>query len=260
MSFDRNTVVWASAGTGKTRKLVEVYLELLERGVDPGRIVAVTFTERAAAEMRDRIRAALATTQGRWTSAISKLAAAPISTIHGFCGILLRQHGMELGIDPSFSILDEQQSLDLAREAARETIRQEIRSGSEDGENLFRDFGLDGLVENPLEHAKEYGHTGASKPINRLLRIPNDHELSPGEKVWVVRIRGQQRNDLCLDLVGVLKFIDQQRLKLILIVPPNTVVVPQQIPGAKQQIVEIDRVQSVFLRSESVNVEAGEIS
>ena len=100
MSFDRNTVVWASAGTGKTRKLVEVYLELLERGVDPGRIVAVTFTERAAAEMRDRIRAALATTQGRWTSAISKLAAAPISTIHGFCGILLRQHGMELGIDP----------------------------------------------------------------------------------------------------------------------------------------------------------------
>ena len=146
MSFDRNTVVWASAGTGKTRKLVEVYLELLERGVDPGRIVAVTFTERAAAEMRDRIRAALAATQGRWTSAISKLAAAPISTIHGFCGILLRQHGMELGIDPSFSILDEQQSLDLAREAARETIRHEIRSASEDAENLFRDFGLDGLV------------------------------------------------------------------------------------------------------------------
>src|SRR5437899_6903412 len=147
MSFDRNTVVWASAGTGKTRKLVEVYLELLERGVDPGRIVAVTFTERAAAEMRDRIRAALATTQGRWTSAISKLAAAPISTIHGFCGILLREHGIELGIDPSFSILDEQRSLDLAREAARETIRQEIRSGNEEVENVFRDFGLNGLVE-----------------------------------------------------------------------------------------------------------------
>jgi len=147
MTFDRNTVVWASAGTGKTRKLVDVYLELLERGVDPGRIVAVTFTERAAAEMRDRIRAALAATEGRWTSVVSRLAAAPISTIHGFCAILLRQHGMEAGIDPSFTILDEQQSLDLAREAARETIRQEIRSGSEDAENLFRDFGLDGLVE-----------------------------------------------------------------------------------------------------------------
>ncbi len=147
MPFQTNTVVWASAGTGKTRKLVDVYLEVLERGVDPTRIVAVTFTERAAAEMRDRIRAALAARQGRWTSVVSMLAAAPISTIHGFCGVLLRQHGMELGIDPSFSILDEQQSLDLAREAARETIRHEIRSGSEDAENLFRDFGFDGLVE-----------------------------------------------------------------------------------------------------------------
>src|SRR5438128_2668395 len=142
-----NTVVWASAGTGKTRKLVEVYLELLERGIDPLRIVAVTFTERAAAEMRDRIRAALQNRQGQWTRTISLLPAAPISTIHGFCGILLREHGLELGIDPSFSILDEQRSLDLAREAARETIRQEIRSGNEQIERLFGDFGLDHLVE-----------------------------------------------------------------------------------------------------------------
>src|SRR5437667_4145442 len=147
MSFDRKPVVWASAGTGKTRKLVDVYLELLERGMDPGRIVAVTFTERAAAEMRDRIRTALANRQGRWTAAISSLAAAPISTIQCFCGILLRQHGIVLGIDLSFSVLDEQQSLDLAREAARETIRQEILSGNEDAENLFRDFGLNELVD-----------------------------------------------------------------------------------------------------------------
>ncbi len=147
MPLETNTVVWASAGTGKTRKLVEVYLELLDRGIDPLRIVAVTFTERAAAEMRDRIRTALEARQGQWSKTISILAAAPISTIHGFCGILLREHGIELGIDPSFSILDEQRSLDLSREAARETIRQEIRNGSEDVEDLFRDFGLNGFVE-----------------------------------------------------------------------------------------------------------------
>src|SRR6266850_64849 len=72
MSFDKNTVVWASAGTGKTRKLVDVYLELLERGDDPLRIVALTFTEKAAAEMRDRIRAALYAAPGQWmkTSAL----------------------------------------------------------------------------------------------------------------------------------------------------------------------------------------------
>jgi ATP-dependent helicase/nuclease subunit A len=146
-AFNTNTVIWASAGTGKTRKLVEVYLELLEEGVDPLRIVAVTFTEKAAAEMRDRIRAALSARPGQWMKTMSLLAAAPISTIHGFCGILIREHSFELGIDPSFTILDEQHSLDLARETARETIRQEIRSGNEDVEQLFGDFGLADLVD-----------------------------------------------------------------------------------------------------------------
>ncbi len=141
-----NTVVWASAGTGKTRKLVEVYLELLEQGADPLRIVAVTFTEKAAAEMRDRIRSALYGKPGQWKT-ISLLPMAPISTIHGFCGMLLREHGIELGIDPSFVILDEQRSLDFAREAARETIRTGIRAGNEETERLFGDFGLEGLVE-----------------------------------------------------------------------------------------------------------------
>ncbi|MBI4472479.1 MAG: UvrD-helicase domain-containing protein [Acidobacteria bacterium] len=155
MSLEKNTVVWASAGTGKTRKLVEVYLELLDRGVDPLRIVAVTFTEKAAAEMRDRIRHAVyerlekqpADTKSAWMRTLAVLPAAPISTIHGFCGILLRDHGMHMGIDPSFSILDEQRSLDLAREAARETIRHEIRTGNADAEALFGDFGLEKLVE-----------------------------------------------------------------------------------------------------------------
>jgi ATP-dependent helicase/nuclease subunit A len=147
MPFDRNTVVLASAGTGKTRKLVQVYIELLERGVDPLRIVAVTFTEKAAAEMRERIRAALYAKPGQWMRTIGLLPVAPIATIHGFCGILLRERGFQAGIDPAFSILDEQRSLDLSRESARETIRQEIRSGSEDVEQLFGDFGLDGLVD-----------------------------------------------------------------------------------------------------------------
>src|SRR5215471_4224204 len=147
MPFDKNTLVLASAGTGKTRKLVDVYLELLERGIDPLRIVAVTFTEKAAAEMRDRIRSALLDRPGHWMKTIALLPAAPISTIHGFCGTLLREHGFENGIDPSFTVLDEQRSLDLSRDAARETIRQEIRSGNEEVEQLFGDFGLDALVE-----------------------------------------------------------------------------------------------------------------
>jgi ATP-dependent helicase/nuclease subunit A len=148
MGLEKNTVVLASAGTGKTRKLVEVYLELLERGVDPLRIVAVTFTEKAAAEMRDRIRTAVYTKHGpEWIKILSILPAAPIATIHGFCGILLREHGFHLGIDPSFTILDEQRSVDLARESAREAIRREIHSGNSGVEELFGDFGLERLLE-----------------------------------------------------------------------------------------------------------------
>jgi len=148
MALEKNTVVLASAGTGKTRKLVEVYLELLERGVDPLRIVAVTFTEKAAAEMRDRIRTAVYAKHGpEWIRILSILPAAPISTIHGFCGIVLREHGFHLGIDPSFMILDEQHSVDLARESAREAIRREIHGGNAGVEELFADFGLERLVE-----------------------------------------------------------------------------------------------------------------
>jgi ATP-dependent helicase/nuclease subunit A len=148
MVLEKNTVVLASAGTGKTRKLVEVYLELLERGVDPLRIVAVTFTEKAAAEMRDRIRTAVYAKHGpEWIRILSVLPAAPISTIHGFCGIVLREHGFHLGIDPSFMILDEQHSVDLARESAREAIRREIHDGNAGVEELFGDFGLERLVE-----------------------------------------------------------------------------------------------------------------
>ena len=155
MRFQQNTVVLAGAGTGKTRKLVETYVGLLEDGADPLRIPTVTFTEKAAGEMRERVRAAIHDRMknapdamlGRWMRILNALPAAPISTIHGFCSSLLRQHGLCAGIDPSFAILDEQESLDLARDAAIETIRDAMHAGDAGTERLFADFGLDGLVD-----------------------------------------------------------------------------------------------------------------
>ncbi len=155
MPLSHNTVVWASAGTGKTRKLVETWVSLVDSGTDPLRIVAMTFTEKAAADMRVRIREAIfdrmndlaPLESARWTRVLSLLPAAPISTIHGFCGLLLRENGLHVGIDPSFSILDELRSLELARESATDTLRNEIRGGNEKVARLFGALGLNGLVE-----------------------------------------------------------------------------------------------------------------
>ena len=155
MPLAANTVVRASAGTGKTYKLVSTWVDLVESGGDPLRIVAVTFTEKAAADMRSRIRDAIvermktlaSSEHGKWTRVLTLLPAAPINTIHGFCGKLLRENGLHANIDPSFSILDEQRSFDLAREAAVDTIRNEIRDGNTSVADLFGDFGLDGLVD-----------------------------------------------------------------------------------------------------------------
>ena len=185
-STRKNTVVWASAGTGKTHKLVEVYLELLQEGIDPLRIVAVTFTERAAAEMRQRIRSAiysrLAETpeseRGRWMRVLAVLPAAPISTLHGFGGLILRERGMALGIDPEFSILNEQQSLDLAREAVVETLRSEIRGGNEGIAKLFGDFGLERLVETVVDAG--YWLNSLGKDAAWLEQRIHDQELAAG--------------------------------------------------------------------------------
>ena len=155
IKFTRNTVVLASAGTGKTRALVEVFLSLIEEGHDPVRIVAVTFTEKAAAEMRDRIRRAIfnripkldPSEQARWMRTVAVLPAAPIQTIHGFCGSILREHGVAKGIDPGFSILDEYSRIELCRAAAFETIREDLVGGDEGVRRLFGDLGLDRLIE-----------------------------------------------------------------------------------------------------------------
>src|SRR5579862_2816244 len=93
----RNVVLEASAGTGKTRVLVERYVNLLRAGVDPDNILAVTFTRKAAAEMRqrviERLKEASRLSQfdaGRWRDLKERLGDIAVSTIDAFCLSLLR--------------------------------------------------------------------------------------------------------------------------------------------------------------------------
>lgn len=110
--------VTAGAGSGKTRTLVGRYLALLESGLPLRSLLAITFTDKAAREMRNRIRAEItrwleqcpAPGRERWQEAFSALDAARISTIHSLCAIILRTHPAETGLDPGFVVLDEGQS------------------------------------------------------------------------------------------------------------------------------------------------------
>ncbi len=120
-ALDRNLVVVAGAGSGKTRVLVERYLRLLDTHPEweLNQIVAITFTQKAAQEMRDRVRGAIlarleaaqAERDGAraaiWSRRLSAMDSARIDTIHALCTAILRQNAAEAGIDPTFEVLDE---------------------------------------------------------------------------------------------------------------------------------------------------------
>ena len=94
----------AGAGSGKTTVLVERFLSLIDRGVPPSNILAVTFTERAAAEMKERI---VRRFEERGDDENRRRAeAAYISTIHGLCARLLRENPLAARLDPSFRVMD----------------------------------------------------------------------------------------------------------------------------------------------------------
>ena len=119
-------IVEAAAGTGKTTELIGRIVALIQQGCTSlERILAVTFTELAAGEMKLRLRTELekamklggATERERLTAALAKLEVAPIATIHSFCADLLREWPIEAGVDPVFEIVAEESRDRLFAEA-----------------------------------------------------------------------------------------------------------------------------------------------
>ena len=113
----------AGPGSGKTTVLVERYRQLIASGLEPFEILAITFTEKAAANMRRRLAAEFAGDP----EMLRKLDRAYVSTIHGFCSRLLRDHATAAGVDPEFTILDEQVAVLEQARALRETLDRFVR-------------------------------------------------------------------------------------------------------------------------------------
>jgi ATP-dependent helicase/nuclease subunit A len=161
-ALDRGAVsvaLSAGAGCGKTTVLAERFLQELDgpeaRALRS--VVALTFTEKAARELRQRIRARCREKietgdeqdVRRWRTILRGLEAAPIGTFHEFCGRMLRLHAVESGIDPEFSVLDESISRALRDQAVRITLRAALSEQDLDLINLAVDYGL-GQIDDTL--------------------------------------------------------------------------------------------------------------
>lgn len=129
-TLDRSLVVEAGAGTGKTWVLVARYLHLLAQHPEwpLESLVAITFTEKAAREMRNRIRAGVeeraqnAPPHSPWQQRRQQLDQLQVSTIHSLCARILRENAIAAGLDPHFQVLEEDEAGLLAEEAIRQTL------------------------------------------------------------------------------------------------------------------------------------------
>ncbi|MFW6155107.1 MAG: UvrD-helicase domain-containing protein [Planctomycetota bacterium] len=137
--IDLSMALTSGAGCGKTFVLSRRYVQVLEddgQSDAPTRIVAVTFTEKAALEMRQRVTAVLGARLAETTDPhrrallaewLSRMPEARISTIHGFCSSLLRTHAVEMALDPSFSVLaDEFRRRSMLRRAVDDALRNAL--------------------------------------------------------------------------------------------------------------------------------------
>ena len=145
--FGTTLVVEAAAGTGKTTALVGRIVALIREGLGTlDRIVAVTFTEKAAGEMKLRLRTKIERSrqdcapeqQALLEQALRELELAKINTIHSFCGDLLRERPVEAGVDPLFEIVAEDEARDIADRAFESWFQAALANPPEGVRRILR--------------------------------------------------------------------------------------------------------------------------
>ncbi len=168
--LDSSLIVEAAAGTGKTTELVARMIRVLAEGrAKMNQLAAVTFTEKAAGELKLRLRSELERTRARTEDdnqrlnlgeALAHLEEAQLNTIHGFCLDLLRERPVEAGVDPGFQPMDEAESERLYGEAFDAWMQKELDHPREGVRRVLRrkSFGTGGDRESaPAERLRQAG-------------------------------------------------------------------------------------------------------
>lgn len=165
-------LVEAGAGTGKTGVMVDRYCRLVcDLGVASDAVLAFTFTDKAATELRQRIRAELESRAGAGSQRARELLAvvggAWVTTIHGFCNRLLAGHPVAAGVDPRFRVLDAPETERAAREAFDDALAEFLVDGDEARERTVAAFeigGLRAIVSNIHAELRSRGIAAPSLP------------------------------------------------------------------------------------------------
>ncbi len=157
----------AGAGSGKTSVLVERFVRAVrEDDVAPGRILAITFTERAAGELRERVRARLLELDER--EAAREAEAANVCTFHSFCARLLRVHPLQAGVEPGFEILEEGFADRLRTLAFSDALADFLDGERPERVDLVAAYGADPLrvmVLGAYAHLRSQGQSEPRLPV-----------------------------------------------------------------------------------------------
>jgi len=193
-ALDDTLVVEAAAGTGKTTELVKRILRVLATGrARVEEIVAVTFTEKAAGELKLRLREALereraATTDAqpreRLDGALGSLEEAHVNTIHGFCAELLRERPVEAGVDPLFRVLTEPNPIASSRRHLADGCRRSwpIRPKACAGRcAVLRRFPSRAPVHETMAQSIDCSVPPANCPSGAIFRHPGPGACSTGK-------------------------------------------------------------------------------
>ena len=207
----RDVVVTAGAGSGKTLTLVARYVCLMAEGISPRRIAAITFTKKAAREMRSRVRIKLMELQEiaeteeerqKWMELSAQMDSARIGTIHSLCTEILRAHPAEAGVDPRFEVLDEGMAAALRIQAVDDTLKGLVEQ--EKFIPLLQNISVNNLTEmlqNLLERRLQAGEifeiavdnrARISKELRERMEVPLIAEI-------INKLRGMANGELLTD-------------------------------------------------------------
>jgi ATP-dependent helicase/nuclease subunit A len=159
----------ANAGSGKTSVLVERFVRsVVEDGLRPDQVLAITFTDKAAGELRARVRARLLELGER--EAAREAEGAWITTFHGFCARILRAHAVAAGLDPAFAVLEPADARATRREAFDAALAGFLAAPRPDALDIAAAYGVDRLermVVGAHDVLRSRGQTRPSLPVGR---------------------------------------------------------------------------------------------